>query len=624
MGFRRIRDMNLALLGKQDWRFLTRTNSFVSRVYKARYYPTTSFFQAEAGSNPSFVWRGLLEAKEVLRRGCRRSIGDGRGTKIGEVPWLPDVLNPYVITPLHESVTIAPVSSLLNVDGTGWDYDCVRDIFDARDAALIMKLPLSTRLPPDSWYWADDHKGNYTVRSYYRRLVGEANDSRPWARIWSLQVPPKVTCHLCHQFEESALHLFATCSEAVKVWAALGLLIVPTGTGNVSDWFFENLSNLDGDNLCKFVMACWGLWCSRNDSVWRNVPYSMDLMLRSALSLWSNWKCANEGDAPAVQETEEESWKPPSFGCLKLNTDVAMSSNGSMGMGWVVRDEMGTLVAAKSSNYVGDYDVKEAKAVSIREALSWVKALDYGSIDVETDSQIVFYALSSPSYNSPFSLIIDDVKEAASLIQDVVFSFARRSANRAAHALAREGVSLSGNATQELFSDDDLGFDSDDDDDEFFKVTSTPKNLSHSPKIIKKLARVQENCRRRVVSSSIAAINDRAVARQDKSMEATKKMLGCKYPEEEEEPEKKAVKKRKIDFPEPKKHCHSHTFGILVDDIKESTSMLNNVVFHFVKQSANRAAHLIAREAVYVSGCGEWIDIPLPFLVACLSVDAMN
>ncbi|XP_019181631.1 PREDICTED: uncharacterized protein LOC109176680 [Ipomoea nil] len=156
--------------------------------------------------------------------------------------------------------------------------------------------------------------------------------------------------------------------------------------------------------------------------MWKNATYSMDFMLRSALSLWNNWKGVNEQEA-------------------LLNTDVAMESNsGTMGMGWIIRDEMGVLMAAKSSTYSGYFDVKEAETVSIREALSWVKALGYGDIDVETDSQIVFYALSSTSYNSPFSLIIDDVKEGASPIRDLVFRFARRSANRAAHALAREAA----------------------------------------------------------------------------------------------------------------------------------------------------------------------------------------
>lgn len=35
MGFRNFKDFNLALLGKQGWRFLTKPSSLVTRVYKA-------------------------------------------------------------------------------------------------------------------------------------------------------------------------------------------------------------------------------------------------------------------------------------------------------------------------------------------------------------------------------------------------------------------------------------------------------------------------------------------------------------------------------------------------------------------------------------------------------------
>lgn len=66
MGFRDFRDFNLAMLGKQAWRIITNTTSLVSRIYKARYFPNYSFMEAKIGSNPSFVWRSIWEAKHVI------------------------------------------------------------------------------------------------------------------------------------------------------------------------------------------------------------------------------------------------------------------------------------------------------------------------------------------------------------------------------------------------------------------------------------------------------------------------------------------------------------------------------------------------------------------------------
>ncbi|XP_019160454.1 PREDICTED: uncharacterized protein LOC109157024 [Ipomoea nil] len=76
MSFRSLREMSLALLGKQAWRLVTNPSSLVAQVYKARYYPNCSYFDAIACSNPSFIWRGLMEVQDVIQDGCRRSIGN--------------------------------------------------------------------------------------------------------------------------------------------------------------------------------------------------------------------------------------------------------------------------------------------------------------------------------------------------------------------------------------------------------------------------------------------------------------------------------------------------------------------------------------------------------------------
>ncbi|XP_019155723.1 PREDICTED: uncharacterized protein LOC109152478 [Ipomoea nil] len=54
LGFKELRAFNLAMLGKQAWRFLTNPGSLAARIYKARYYPTTSFVDATVGNCPSF------------------------------------------------------------------------------------------------------------------------------------------------------------------------------------------------------------------------------------------------------------------------------------------------------------------------------------------------------------------------------------------------------------------------------------------------------------------------------------------------------------------------------------------------------------------------------------------
>lgn len=67
MGFRKVREMHVAMLGKQGWKFLRNPTSLVTQVFKARYFQNCSFLEAGPGSNPSIVWSSIRASQGVLR-----------------------------------------------------------------------------------------------------------------------------------------------------------------------------------------------------------------------------------------------------------------------------------------------------------------------------------------------------------------------------------------------------------------------------------------------------------------------------------------------------------------------------------------------------------------------------
>ena len=77
MGFKDIQAFNLALLAKQAWRLIHNNHSLFYCVYKLRHFPHCSFMDAEVGSNPSYVWRSLLAARDVIFEGSKWEVGDG-------------------------------------------------------------------------------------------------------------------------------------------------------------------------------------------------------------------------------------------------------------------------------------------------------------------------------------------------------------------------------------------------------------------------------------------------------------------------------------------------------------------------------------------------------------------
>ena len=82
LGFRDLRAFNLSLLTKLAWKLVQKTDSLFYRIYKARYFPNSTFLDAEMGHNPSYVWHSLLSAREVLLAGSKWQVGNGDTIKI--------------------------------------------------------------------------------------------------------------------------------------------------------------------------------------------------------------------------------------------------------------------------------------------------------------------------------------------------------------------------------------------------------------------------------------------------------------------------------------------------------------------------------------------------------------
>ena len=99
MGFRNLQAFNLAMLAKQGWRILTNPKSLMARVYKAKYLPHDEVLNSKKGSNPSYAWRCIHNNLEVIRKGTRWRVGNGRRIHIWDNKWLPTPTTHKVISP---------------------------------------------------------------------------------------------------------------------------------------------------------------------------------------------------------------------------------------------------------------------------------------------------------------------------------------------------------------------------------------------------------------------------------------------------------------------------------------------------------------------------------------------
>lgn len=386
LGMKELYKFNIAMLAKQGWRLVNNVNLLVSSLMKGRYYPKEDFLNAAMWSNPSFMWRSILTAQDLLKHGCRRRIGNGDKTRIWKVPWLPDVDNGYLSTDMPLELQNATVSGLMEIDHRRWDEEVISDLCNDRDKELILSIPLSMGTREDGWYWLLDPKGNFTVRSGYRFLQGEQPKpyAKFWRKMWSLRLPGKVLnllwraccgclptamaltnkrveinkiCPWCHQAEETDIHVFFECNFARSMWLCFGLrdaMQVSRGEGilNILQRIFDTLSQ----EKCTLIgIVCWSLWYRRNKWVWDKVNKSVHGMMKEAMAMLQDWRDAQDVTQQRglnQSGTVINKWQKPPPGWVKINMDAATSTNGRhvSGFGCVARDAGGSFLGLGQVN----------------------------------------------------------------------------------------------------------------------------------------------------------------------------------------------------------------------------------------------------------------------------------
>ncbi|KAL0316509.1 UNVERIFIED_CONTAM: putative mitochondrial protein [Sesamum radiatum] len=132
LGFRNLEAFNLALLGKQLWRILSKPHSLVGRVLKVKYFPRTHLFDAQLGSRPSYTWRSMYAALDLVQSGCRWRI--------------------------------------------------------ATDSELILQIPLSLTGELDLIVWRYTRNGMFSVCSAYHLALALSSSAGPSGKRWPKHV----------------------------------------------------------------------------------------------------------------------------------------------------------------------------------------------------------------------------------------------------------------------------------------------------------------------------------------------------------------------------------------------------------------------------------------------------
>ncbi|XP_074318346.1 uncharacterized protein LOC141655153 [Silene latifolia] len=433
MGFRDFRQFNLALLGKQAWRLITNPTSLWARLMKARYFPNDEFMTAGIGYNPSYTWRGILEAREVLEHGLRRRIGDGTATRVWGQSWLPNTHMGRIISPCPQGLENMCVAELMMPNVAVWDGDKLNQLLLPIDVQRVLDIRISPNKPPDIWFWDFKKDGLYTVRSAYKMLVGDLGDMAGgsnwargrwlWNRLWKLSVWPRVKLFFwqlcsealatraniaarvggeyslfpfCHSNLESSLHLFRDCGVAKWVWDGLGLGEMTEGRGeDVKEWVEGYWKNMCMEEGAKLMVGCWAIWEHRNKVVFDNAEVAPEGVVRRATDV------IHEG--AGIERMRPEGWRPAR------------------------RDQC--------------WEVPFAEATAIMDGLEEAAARGIRKVKIESDCLPVIEAIrEKPLGRSMFHQLLDDIVTFSSNFESVIWSYVSRVNNCVAFSSNFESV----------------------------------------------------------------------------------------------------------------------------------------------------------------------------------------
>ena len=195
-GFKDLCKFNEAMLAKHVWRLTHDTDFLFYKVFKAKYFPNGSVFEAKSATR-SFEWKSILRSKNLIERNGRWREGDGKNIQIFQDAWLPNSNASKILFHKNVLAPSATANGLIDPNSGWWNLGLIDQCFYPPDAKKIISLPLCITPQADSFVWPAEKNGSYSVKSSYKTLcedqqTGESVSNLTeaqrnfWKGIWKL------------------------------------------------------------------------------------------------------------------------------------------------------------------------------------------------------------------------------------------------------------------------------------------------------------------------------------------------------------------------------------------------------------------------------------------------------
>uniref|UniRef100_A0A803PK25 RNase H type-1 domain-containing protein n=1 Tax=Cannabis sativa TaxID=3483 RepID=A0A803PK25_CANSA len=386
----------------------------------------------------------------MLLKGLRYKIGNEFQVRSGLDPW---ILGHDEFRPIgFIGQPSLPVSTFI-LDTMEWNMDLLQDNFAQIDIDHIVTILLSFYQSQDRLIWHHNTSGVYSVKSSFhlansiseKLQESSSDDFKSWWKFfWALQLPPKN--HTAFDLDQQlSTHLLGTTFDQISR-TGLDATNKDSSSQQLQPWqYLDTLQqlaqhhNLTINHESHNMAARYTIHhdASNHNLNSCHVANQQQLPLTSELHNYGILQQNVTSDDG--RQKNKIAWMPPKGNLLKMNIDVAANFHDKiLGIGAVVRNNKGEVIAAFSKRVQGCFRSDEMEAKALFHSLNWATQQQLLITHVETDALRVSSALNSPHGDvSCYSDLIVDVRCLLFSFPGVTVTYARRQANQAAHSLAK-------------------------------------------------------------------------------------------------------------------------------------------------------------------------------------------
>jgi ribonuclease HI len=296
-----------------------------------------------------------------------------------------------------------------------------------------------------------------------------------WNALWKLSIPLKIKffiwkacydwipslsnlarrglhvvdcCPFCNRFGETTVHALWGCHKlkAAKVgWLPVGVQL-SSEYSNFFDLILDCHSMLNLDDLGLFCTITWKVWYLRNLVVYQSpLQNVLDVVFWCKDFLADFRSCDLALAVPLLPVCNvRNSWRPPNSSCYKINCDAAVSDlEGWVGLGVVIRDHTGFVMASCSLPLIASFDVQAAEVMAVLRGLIFSRDCGLAPCMLETDAAVVVKWINDGSHlDSPCGNVLAEISSLISSLNIIYVSFVPRLANNVAHGLAKNALKV--------------------------------------------------------------------------------------------------------------------------------------------------------------------------------------